>query len=582
MRKMPSFLSVIQSKIPRHFSQVLATLAVSLGPFAAGLGKGYSSPALASLQESKSSTFHVSAQEGSWVASLSLLGALFGCLFGGLMLQIGRKRSLLIIALPFSGSWLLTVFAQRVEMMYSTSFIGGFFSAVTLLATQVYVSEIAHPEIRGCLSAVLKMAGEIGTLSSFTLGAFLDWRQLATVAAMAPILFFFAILLIPETPSFLLYHGREEEATRSLAWLRSTDQDVSEEIATLRSNILTKYKSFFPRCGNGQFPFRSLFICCGLMFFQKFSGVTVFHHYAVPIFKQVFGRSLHPHGAAIVVVLLRLLGSMTSGLLIDTAGRLPLLILSNLFISGSFFGFGLYNWMEESLPPNYPGFGPSLDWIPLTCVLFFTLFFSIGIGPISWLMVGELFPLEYRGFGGAVSTSFSYACAFAAVKTYVDIKASVGLYGAFWIYSAISVAGLFFVCCLVPETKGVELEEMEHHQTPAPAPVVVPTSAVVSAVVSKKHVKNIMKKSEISNYQRYRRNYDEIPMSSYQSNHQIGFQCNKFYDDNFCMENDDDFELEAVVRDPLEFYQEKKQSYYYGRDKWVTKFNFNCDQISMV
>lgn len=181
-----------------------------------------------------------------------------------------------------------------------------------------------------------------------------------------------------------------------------------------------------------------------------------------------------------------------------------------------------------------------------------------------------------------MSTSFSYACAFAAVKTYVDIKASVGLYGAFWIYSAISVAGLFFVCCLVPETKGVELEEMEHHQTPAPAPVVVPTSAVVSAVVSKKHVKNIMKKSEISNYQRYRRNYDEIPMSSYQSNHQIGFQCNKFYDDNFCMENDDDFELEAVVRDPLEFYQEKKQSYYYGRDKWVTKFNFNCDQISMV
>jgi len=69
----------------------------------------------------------------------------------------------------------------------------------------------------------------------------------------------------------------------------------------------------------------------------------------------------------------------------------------------------------------------------------------------------------FSGFGGAVSTSFSYACAFAAVKTYVDIRARVGLYGAFWIYSAISIAGLFFVCCLVPETKGVELEEMEHH-----------------------------------------------------------------------------------------------------------------------
>lgn len=152
---------------------------------------------------------------------------------------------------------------------------------------QVYVSEIAHPEIRGCLSAVLKMGGEIGTLSSFTLGAFLDWRQLAMVGAGGPILFFFAILLVPETPSFLLYHGREEEASKAMSWLRSSKDDVASEIATLRSNISTKHKSFFPRCSSSEFPFRQLFITCSLMFFQKFSGVTVFHHYAVPIFKQV-------------------------------------------------------------------------------------------------------------------------------------------------------------------------------------------------------------------------------------------------------------------------------------------------------
>jgi MFS family permease len=113
-----------------------------------------------------------------------------------------------------------------------------------------------------------------------------DWRQLATFAAGGPLLFFFAILLIPETPSFLLYHGREDEACKAMSWLRSSKDDVASEIETLRSNISNKYKSFFPRCSS-QFPFRQLFITCGLMFFQKFSGVTVFHHYAVPIFKQV-------------------------------------------------------------------------------------------------------------------------------------------------------------------------------------------------------------------------------------------------------------------------------------------------------
>ena len=150
---------------------------------------------------------------------------------------------------------------------------------------QVYVSEISHPEIRGCLSAVLKMAGQLGTLCSYTLGAFLDWRQLAAVAAVAPILFFLAILPIPETPSFLLYHGREEEASKSMAWLRSRGEDVASEIETLRSNILTKEKSIFPKFSS-QLT-RPLFITCGLMFFHKFSGVTVFTHYAVPIFKHV-------------------------------------------------------------------------------------------------------------------------------------------------------------------------------------------------------------------------------------------------------------------------------------------------------
>ena len=88
------------------------------------------------------------------------------------------------------------------------------------------------------------------------------------------------------------------------------------------------------------------------------------------------------------------------------------------------------------------------------------MIFLAGIGPISWLMVGELFPLEYREFGGAISTAFSYACAFTAVKTYVDINLQIGLHGTFWVYAGVSIVGLFFISCIVPETKGIELEEI--------------------------------------------------------------------------------------------------------------------------
>jgi len=135
--------------------QILAALAVSLGPFAAGLGKGYSSPAVDSLKEQQnrfpaavsntsSGVFTVSEQQASWVASLSLLGAFFGGMLGGLAMRFGRKRVLLITSLPFSASWLMTVFASSVEMMFATAFVGGFCCAIVLVVTQVTHHKAYH------------------------------------------------------------------------------------------------------------------------------------------------------------------------------------------------------------------------------------------------------------------------------------------------------------------------------------------------------------------------------------------------------------------------------------------------------
>lgn len=214
---------------------------MSLGPLAAGLGKGYSSPAIASLQElqirnqhTNYTSFSVTDQEASWVASLSLLGALFGGMFGGLAMQYGRKRVLALMSLPFSLSWILTVFAKSVETMFMTAFIGGFCCSIVSMVTQVgfkfmmlkvsinvkflwpqvYISEISSPDIRGFLSAIQKVAGHLGVLISYLLGAYLDWRQLAMLVSVAPIMLFVTVIYIPETPSFLVLKGRDEDAYR--------------------------------------------------------------------------------------------------------------------------------------------------------------------------------------------------------------------------------------------------------------------------------------------------------------------------------------------------------------------------------
>ena len=200
--------------------------------------------------------------------------------------------------------------------------------------------------------------------------------------------------------------------------------------------------------------------------------MAAFNFYAVPIFQESFvggcelskkvGQAskcwLSPHLAAVITGTVQLLASGLSGLLSDLIGRLPLLLLTSFLMSGALAAFGFFNYYQDSIT-EYLGMS---DRIPLTCVLTFVAAFSLGPNPISWLLVGEMFPLEYRGLGSSLATAFSYICAFVGVKTFVDLKQSesLGLHGTFWTYAILAACGFLFSLAFVPETKGVNLDEM--------------------------------------------------------------------------------------------------------------------------
>ena len=191
----------------------------------------------------------------------------------------------------------------------------------------------------------------------------------------------------------------------------------------------------------------------------RFSGVAAFNFYAVPIFQESFGNDglfLNPHLAAVITGTVQLLASALSGLLSDLIGRLPLLLLSSFLMSTALAAFGFYSFYKDIIA-SYVTFS---DWIPLLCVLTFASAFSLGPNPISWLLVGEMFPLEYRGLGSSLTTAFSYICAFVGVKTFVDLQEGLGLHGTFWTYAIISALGFLFALVFVPETKGIDLDEM--------------------------------------------------------------------------------------------------------------------------
>ncbi|CAG0890564.1 unnamed protein product [Cyprideis torosa] len=455
--------------------RLVATLVVSLGPFSSGIGKGYSSPALASLQDSED-TVQINSQQASWIAGLSLLGALFGDIVGGLALSLGRQRVLSATALPFSAAWLLTIFADHVAMIYTTSFVGGFCSAIITLASQIYISEIASPSIRGALCSLIRIFSNVGLLFSFVLGAYLSWRYLAVVAACVPVLLFVFSLFIPESPAFLKFQGKDKEAE---AASRILNGGASSEEDWKLISICEPPLKFLPsskpcaapqpawkapgrlRCSSF-FQYRllrPLAITCGLMFFQRFSGAFVLNYYAVTIFKNTFFK-LNPHHVAIIQASVHLVASCLFGLLVDRVGRVPLLIVGHTLISIALSALGAYIYVEHH-PLKEGSPTGTLDWIPLVCVLLFTLAYSLGIGPIALLLVGELYPVECRGIGGAIATAFGHACGFIVVKTFVDFENVFQLSGTFWMYAVVSLSGAFFVFFLVPETVGKSLEAIQ-------------------------------------------------------------------------------------------------------------------------
>lgn len=187
--------------------------------------------------------------------------------------------------------------------------------------------------------------------------------------------------------------------------------------------------------------------------------MAAFNFYAVPIFQASFGGSvLNPHLAAVITGTVQLLASALSGLLSDLIGRLPLLLLTSILMSVALGGFGCYSFYRDAITSAMGS--TASDWIPLLCVLIFVAAFSLGPNPISWLLVGEMFPLEYRGLGSSLTTAFSYVCAFVGVKTFIDLQEKLGLHGTFWTYAIIAAFGFVFSLAFVPETKGINLDEM--------------------------------------------------------------------------------------------------------------------------
>jgi SP family galactose:H+ symporter-like MFS transporter len=304
----------------------------------------------------------------------------------------------------------------------------------------------------------------VSYLVGFSLaGATGGWRWMLALGALPGVILSAGMLVLPESPRWLAGHGRMQDAEKVLHRLRGT-ADVSDELGSLRTDLMREKGQssdlsalFAPRLR------RPLVIGIGLAMFQQITGINTVIYFAPTIFQSAGMSSaatsiLATAGVGAVNVVM----TIVSIRLIDRLGRRQLLYWSlggmavTLFVlSAAFHG----------------GASGQLAWIAVLSVAAFVGFFAIGLGPVFWLLIAEIFPLAQRGRAMSLATVANWGFNLIVSATFLNLVGAFGSAGAFLVYAVLSLSALAFIALLVPETKGRSLEQIEASFDSAHAPL---------------------------------------------------------------------------------------------------------------
>ncbi|XP_004411437.1 PREDICTED: solute carrier family 2, facilitated glucose transporter member 6 isoform X2 [Odobenus rosmarus divergens] len=401
---------------PQNKRVFLATFAAVLGNFSFGYALVYTSPVIPALEHSLDPDLSLTKTQASWFGSVFTLGAAAGGLSAMVLNDLlGRKLSIMFSAVPSAAGYALMAGAHGFWMLLLGRTLTGFAGGLTAACIPVYVSEIATPSVRGALGATPQLMAVFGSLSLYALGLLLPWRWLA-VAGEGPVLIMILLLsFMPNSPRFLLSRGRDTEALRALAWLRGADTDIRWEFQQIEDNIRRQSTHMSWAEARNPHMYRPILIALLMRFLQQLMGITPILVYLQPIFEST-AVLLPPKDDAAIVGAVRLFSVLIAALTMDLAGRKVLL-----FISG----------------------------------------YAMGWGPITWLLMSEILPLQARGVASGLCVLVSWLTAFALTKSFLLVVNAFGLHVPFFFFAAICLASLVFTGCWVPETKGRSLEQIE-------------------------------------------------------------------------------------------------------------------------
>jgi len=455
---------------------ILISCVATIGGFLFGFDSGVINGTVDGLKQ----TFHsTSAGIGFDVASM-LLGCAIGAFFAGrLGDRWGRRMVLIISAVLFLLSALGAGSATTSALFVAARVLGGFAVGAASVMSPAYIAEVASARYRGRLATVQQIAIISGLFCAFlsnyllakaaggSTGALwlgqVAWRWMFWMQALPSLLFLLLLLSIPESPRFLVVKKRTADAIAVLARLYGESEAKTKLIeidASLSADHHRPRLSDLINKATGKVR-TIVWVGIGLATFQQLVGINVVFYYGAVLWQAVgFSES----DALLINVLsgaLSIGACLVTVFLIDRIGRKPLLWIGSLGMAVT-LALVVIAFASAALDTNGKLVlsGP-MGPLALVAANVYVIFFNLSWGPVMWVMLGEMFPNQIRGSGLAVAGAAQWTSNFAITVTFPILLASIGLAGAYGIYTVAAAISVFFVLRYVSETRGKELEQME-------------------------------------------------------------------------------------------------------------------------
>ena len=387
---------------------------------------------------------------GTIVMAMALWGTVVGAIFGGIPTnRIGRKRTLLIIGVLYSISAIGSALANDPITFAVLRFIGGLGVGASTIAAPTYISEIAPAKDRGRLVSLYQFNIVLGILVAFLSNYLLngisenDWRWMMGVEAIPAIIYTLFVLNIPKSPRWLAAKLKLNQAKEVLQVINPGEDVEKLMLEISEENNNPEHESIFMK----KYRFPLLLAFC-IAFFNQLSGINAFLYYAPRIFEEAgLGEStalLSSIGIGITNLVFTLLGVF----LIDKLGRKTLMYIGSI---GYIISLGLVSMAFYQ------------QWTGYTVPAFLFLFIAshaIGQGAVIWVFISEIFPNNLRASGQSFGSSTHWVLAAVIPSLIPVLFASIGAGTVFLIFTVAMVFQLLFVAFIMPETKGIPLEEL--------------------------------------------------------------------------------------------------------------------------